>query len=270
MDIAGRNEVTQGQPNDVVDVQTVVVGGAEPAEVPATRGREQDAMGQIDTTRARWRAAIVAVAPAVLLAGFVYHPFLQHPTDPATIAAAAAADTTRWGIAHLAVAVGYGLAMLAFIAIRSYLREAGEERWSVTALPFIVMGSTLFAVLPGMEFAPLAAAETGADGQAIQAALIPWFVPILLTGGVSFAVGALGFGIAIARSGVMSRMATWLAVGALVVMAAARFVPVSAAPYVIAAAGILALWPLAYAMWTHPEARSAGLPRRLPPSRHAQ
>jgi hypothetical protein len=227
-------------------------------------------MGQIDTTRARWRAAIVAVAPAVLLAGFVYHPLLHHPTDPVTIAAAAAADTTRWGIAHLAVAVGYGLAILAFIAIRSYLREAGEESWSATALPFIVMGSTLFAVLPGMEFAPLAAAETGADGAAIQAALIPWFVPVLLTGGISFAVGALAFGMAIARSGVTTRPATWLVVVALVVMATARFAPLSAAPYVIAAAGILALWPLAYVMWTHPQARSAEPPRPLPASGHAQ
>jgi hypothetical protein len=75
---------------------------------------------------------------------------------------------------------------------------------------------------------------------------------------------------AIARSGVMSRLATWLVVAALVVMAAARFAPLSAAPYVIAAAGILALWPLAYVMWTYPQARSAELPRPMPASGHAQ
>jgi hypothetical protein len=209
-------------------------------------------MAQVDGTRARSRAAIVAIAPAVLLAGFAYHPFLDPPTDPATIAAEAAADTIRWGLAHLAIAVGYGLVVLAFIAIRSYLREAGEERWSGGALPFIVMGSTLFAVLTGMEFAPLAAAEAGADAQAAQAALIPWFVPILLAGGVSFALGALGFATGIAGSGIVSPLATRLVVGALVVMAAARFFPLSAAPYIIAVAGILALWPLAYAMWRHP------------------
>jgi hypothetical protein len=55
--------------------------------------------------------------------------------------------------------VASGLLVLAFLAIRSYLREAGEDRWNILALPFIVVGSTLFAVLPGMEFAPLAAAE---------------------------------------------------------------------------------------------------------------
>jgi hypothetical protein len=207
---------------------------------------------------ARFRAAIVAIAPAVLVAGFVYHPYIAPPTDPAAIATAAASDTTRWGLAHLAIGVGYGLAVLAFLAVRSYLREAGEERWSILALPFIVIGSTLFVVLTGMEIGLLAAAETGADVQAVQSALFPWFIPILLTGAVSFALGVLGFAMGIVRSRVLGPRLTRLVVGALVVMAAARFVPLSAAPYVIAAAAIVALWPLAYEMWKYPEpARSA-------------
>jgi hypothetical protein len=106
------------------------------------------------------------------------------PTDPAAIASAASSDTTRWGIAHLAIGVGYGLAVLAFLAIRSYLREAGEERWSSLALPFIVIGSTLL-----MEIGLLAAAEAGADVQAVQSALFPWFIPILLTGAITFGLG---------------------------------------------------------------------------------
>jgi hypothetical protein len=216
------------------------------------------------STRARFRAAIVAIAPAVLLAGFVYHPYLSPPTDPAEIAKAATSDTTRWGLAHLAISVGYGLIMLAFFAIRSYLREAEEERWSALALPFIVIGSTLFVVLTGMEIGLLAAAETGADVQAVQSALFPWFIPILLTGALSFAFGVLGFAKGIVRSWILSPRLTWLVVGALVVMAVARFVPLSAAPYVIAAAAIAALWPLAYEMWRHPEARPAGRPRSMP------
>ena len=206
------------------------------------------------TTRARLRAAIVAIAPAVLLGGFVYHPYISPPTDPAAIATAAASDTTRWGLAHLAISVGYGLVVLAFLAIRSYLSEAGEERWSILALPFVVMGSTLFVVLTGMEIGLMAAAETGADAQAVQSALFPWFLPILLIGALSFALGVLGFAMGIVRSRVLAPRLTWLVVGALVVMAIARFVPLSAAPYVIAAAGIAALWPLAYEMWKHREA----------------
>ena len=73
----------------------------------------------------------------MLLAGFAYHPYVANGTDEAALAAAVASDTTRWGLSHLAIGIGYALAALAFIAIRSYLREAGEERWSVVALPLI-------------------------------------------------------------------------------------------------------------------------------------
>src|SRR6185503_14673215 len=94
-------------------------------------------------TVARWRAAAVAIAPLVLLAGFVYHPFLPFLTNPHAAAEAGSADTVRWGIAHLLVGVGSGCMILAFLAIRSLLREAGEDRWSIRALPFIVLGSVL-------------------------------------------------------------------------------------------------------------------------------
>jgi hypothetical protein len=223
-------------------------------------------MAQTETTRARARAAIVAVAPVVLLAGFVSHPYIgMGPPNDAAVAAAVVSDTTRWGLSHLAVSVGSGLAVLAFLAIRSYLREAGEERWSALAVPFIVMGSTLYAVLPGLEFAPLAAAETGGDVRAAQAALLPWFVPVLATGAFTFALGIFGFARGIAYTGVLGRRLTWLVVGALAVMAAARLVPLGAVQfYVQGAAGIVALWPLAYEMWRHPEARPAGQPLPMP------
>jgi len=216
------------------------------------------------TTRARFRAAIVAIAPTVLLVAFVYHPYIADLTDKAAVAAALASDTTRWGLSHLTVGVGSGLAVLAFLAIRSYLREAGEERWSILALPFIVMGSTLFAFLPAMEIAMLAAAEVGADVQAVQTALDSWFLPIFLIATITFALGVLGFALGIVRSKVLGPRLTWLVVGAFVVMAAARFVPLGAALYVGGVATILALWPLAYEMWKHPEAQPAVGPRPMP------
>ena len=218
------------------------------------------------TTRARFGAAIVALAPAVMLAGLFAHPYIATLPDEAAIAEAVTADTTHWGLAHLTVGVASGLLVLAFLAIRSYLRDAGEERWSILALPFIVVGGTLFAVLPGMEFAPLAAAEAGGDVQAAHAALAPWFLPILMIGAITFAVGVFTFAKGIADSRVLSRRLTRLVVGALVVMAVARFVPVGAVQfYVQSAAGIVALWPLAYEMWKHPEtARPARQPRPMP------
>jgi nitric oxide reductase large subunit len=87
-----------------------------------------------------------------------------------------------------------------------------------------------------------------------------------LTAAVTFAIGVFAFAKGIADSRILSRRLTWLVVGALVVMAVARLVPVGAVQfYVQGAAGIVALWPLAYEMWKRPEAaRPAGQPRPMP------
>jgi hypothetical protein len=215
-------------------------------------------------TKARFRAAIVAVAPTVLLLGFVYHPYVAKPTDEAALAEAVASGTTRWGLSHLAIGIGYALAALAFIALRSHLREAGEDRWSVWALPFAAVGSALFPILTGMELALLAVAETGGDIEAAQTELVPWFIPVLLAGGICFTLGALGFAMGIVQSGVLSRQLTWLVAGAFVVMAAARFVPLGAAQIAIGVAGIAALWPLAFTMWKQPKARTVKPTQSVP------
>lgn len=216
------------------------------------------------TAVARLQAAVTALAPAVIAVGLLYHPDIGTPADPdflARLATAIAADPGRWALSHLAVGVGSGLLILAFLAIRSHLRAAGEERWSVLAIPFVVMGSVLFALLPAMEFAPLAAAEAGEDIQAVQAALLPRFAPIVRISAGVFALGALGFAAGVARCRLLSPALTWLAAGALLVMAAARFVPLVAAQlYIGPAAGIVALWPLAYGMWKRADARPAGEP----------
>src|SRR5919106_6264484 len=145
-----------------------------------------------EARRSSYEVIIVALAPAALLVALVTHPYLagRLPNEEA-IAEAVAADTTRWGLVHLAAAVASGLVILAFLAIRDYLRDAGDRRHSALGVPFIVIGSVLFAMLPGMEFAALAAAETGtlADIAAAQAAVGEWFVPVLAIGALSFAIG---------------------------------------------------------------------------------
>ena len=196
------------------------------------------------------RAATVAIAPTVVLAAWLYHPFIATPTDASDVAAEATADLTRWGLAHIILGAGYGLMILAFVALRSGLREAGEERWSGFALPFIVLGSLLFAMLTGMEFVPLAAAESGGDPEAAQTELRPWFVTILVISGVSFALGAIGFALAIARSKILNPPLSRVVVVALLVLAFGRFVPLGAAQIVLGLAGVAALWPIAYHMWT--------------------
>jgi len=207
-------------------------------------------------TRARdsIRAGVVAIAPAMLLASLSYHPYLpgRQPNLEA-LAEAVTSGPTRWGVVHLATGVASAILILAFLAIRARLHEAGENRWSVVALPFIVVGSTLYAMLPAMEFAPLAAIEAGGDVQAAQEALLPWFITLLVAGGITFAVGVLGFALGVSGSGLLSPGLTRLVVAALVVMALSRFVPLSAVQfYLHGVAGLAALLPLAYSMWQHP------------------
>lgn len=211
-------------------------------------------MAQTRTTRASLLAVAVVVAPVVLLASLLVHPYIGMGFPRAeVIAAAVVAHPTRWGFAHLAASMASGLVLLAFLAIRTYLREAGEQRFSAFGVPFIAFGSTLYAVLPGIELSPLMAAKTGGNVQEVQSELLRWFLPVLIIGAVSFAIGVVGFVKGIADSAVLSRQLTWLVVAALTVMAIARFVPLSAVQfYVHGVAGIVALWPLAYQMWTRP------------------
>jgi len=228
-------------------------------------------MASVDIGRNRWRTTVVVVAPVVLLAVFVAHPYLSGrlPND-AGVAEAVAAGPTRWGAVHLATTVASGLIILAFLAVRSYLREAGEDRFSALGVPFVVIGSTLFAVLPGMEFAPLAAAETGAtttEIEATQEALASWFLPVLVTGALAFAIGVFAFARAISIVTVGSRGVTRVVVAALIVMAVSRFVPLAAVQfYVQGVAVIVALWPLAYAMRTQAAPYTAGQSRPMPTS----
>jgi hypothetical protein len=102
-----------------------------------------------------------------------------------------------------------------------------------------------------MEFAPLAAFEAGSDAEAAQGALQPWFLPVLLIGAVTFALGVLSFAMGIAGLRILSPALTGLVVVALVVFAASRFVPLFAVQaYVQAAAALVSLWPLARRMWS--------------------
>ncbi len=209
-----------------------------------------------DTSRARSQAAIVAIAPAVLVASLVTHPFIPgRLPDSAAIAQAVAADTTRWGVVHLATGVASALLVLAFLAIRVYLREVAGDRHSAVGVPFIVVGSTLFAMLPAMEFAPLAAAETGADLAGIastQAALEGWFLPLLVLGGATFAIGVVAFIRGIIAADTLSAPLTAVVTVGLVAMAASRFVPLAAVQfYLQSAAALLAFWPLAGHLWAH-------------------
>lgn len=207
------------------------------------------------TVGRRAPAIAVAVAPLVLVAAFLAHPYIGlGPPDEAAVAEAAASSTFRWGIAHLMVGIASALLLVAFVGIRAYLREAGDQRWSARGLPLVIVGGTLYALLPGMEFAALAAVETGGDVRAAQAAVEPWFVPVILASGVAWALGVVGFAKGLSSIGPRARGLPGFVVVALAAMGVSRMVPLTAVQfYVHGAAALIALWPLAYVMWRQPK-----------------
>ncbi|ASU83041.1 hypothetical protein CDO52_09825 [Nocardiopsis gilva YIM 90087] len=209
-------------------------------------------------TRNWFRAAAMAIAPVVLLAAFLYHPFVSGgaPT-PEVVAEAAEADTTRWAAAHMLTLVAFALSALAFLALRGRLRDAGEERWSSWAFPLVIAGFVLLAGLPAIEMTIAGAIDTGVDTVALIEAVNPWFMTLLISGSVAFALGALAFAMGVVRGAIMSRDLTGLVAIALVVTALAMVAPPFWAFYVMAVAAIVVFWPVAWTTvraGTRPEA----------------
>jgi hypothetical protein len=201
-------------------------------------------------TASKGRAVLVASGPLALAGALLWHPPLPgRLPDSEAVAHAAAGDITRWGLSHLAAAVASAMIALAFIAVRGHLRQRGDHLLSAVGLGFVVAGSTLYAVLPGMELSVLAAHETGADLAATQDALEGWFVPVLIGGSLLFAVGTLLFAVAVVRSAATGRSRAVLIAAALVVFGLSRLVPIGVVQfYLQSAAALLALLPIAAEM----------------------
>jgi hypothetical protein len=143
----------------------------------------------------------------LLTAALLWHPPLPgRLPDSAGVAEAASGDIMRWGLSHVAAALASGAVAVAFVAVRGHLREHGDGSVSAVGLGLVMIGSTLFAMLPGMEFAVVAAHETGADLAETQTALESWFVPILIVGAVTFAFGTVLFAVALARAASFARV----------------------------------------------------------------
>ena len=220
-------------------------------------------MTNAETASSRgWRITALAVAPATLLVALFAHPFIEgRLPNQTSIAEEVVAGTTRWGVVHLAASLASALIAVAFLSVRRYLREAGEDRLSGLGIPLVIVGSTLYAVMPGMEFAALAAADTGAtiaEVAEVQGALGPWFMAVLIGSGLTFGLGAISFVGAITASKIASARITQVVSVALIVMALSRIVPLSVAQfYIHGLAAVVAMWPLAYVMRTNPVPSSA-------------
>jgi hypothetical protein len=231
----------------------------QPAAARPPQGYDAAPPRQVTWSRARRiaAAATVATAPVVLLAGIVYHPSIADLRDKEAVAAALTADVTRWSVAHLVVAVASPLVALAFLAVAAALRQRGEWRWSGRSVPFVVVGSTLFALLPATEITVLAATLSGADPVAVLLELDAWFRPLLLAGAAVFAVGAVCVARSVVAAAVLGRGMTMVVVTALIVAAASRFLPFTAALLAGAGALVVSLWPLVGPVAARPVPRAA-------------
>lgn len=198
---------------------------------------------------ARWvGAAVLVTAPAVMTAALCAHPYLARLPDAEAVASHVAADPDRWAVVHLLTNVGTALVAAAFVVLHGWLRAAGHARHSRWGLPLVVLGSVLYGFLPGLEFAPWGAVETGGDAVAVQTELRPWFVGTLAASAIAFLIGALAFARDVAVARPLPGALSLIVAAALTVLALARAVPLGAVQlYVQALAGVIALWPPALA-----------------------
>ncbi|WP_149359412.1 hypothetical protein [Lolliginicoccus suaedae] len=211
-------------------------------------------------------AAATAVAPIMLAGALLWHPPIPgRLPDSAAVAGHIAENPVVWGLAHIALAVASAFLIVAFAAIHGFLRDAGDRWLSAAGFSLIVLGSLGYALLPGMEFGPLAAHEAGADAGAVQDALMTWFTPVLLISGVAFVLGAAGFAAAIKRTGALGRTEGTIAALALMVFAASRIIPIGIVQfYAQPLAAAVALWLIASAMWASTATRQHRTSTRPP------
>lgn len=197
-------------------------------------------------------AGIIIIAPAVMFFSFVSHPHIGSPLDADFLdrfASAVMADPFRWGVVHYITAIGCGLMILAFLAIRNHFSERSgkTEPWFGTGLYFIIMGNLFYAFLPSMEMGAMVAAEIDADVAAFQGALMSWFAPTLLISALLFSIGVICFATGIIRAGLWNRRLNLIIATALVVTGLSRFAPLNEIQfYVQGVAGIVALWPIGW------------------------
>ena len=199
----------------------------------------------------KMHAALVAVAPVVLLIGVIVTPYVSDLTDTQEMADKFV-NTNRVAWGAIALALSMGLGFLAFFAIRLHLKEAGEALWSFVAVPLVVIGSMPFALQAGTYLAAVPVASSGGDVAAYLDDANSWVLPLAIVGVIMYALGLLAFAVSVRRSHLLSQQLTLLVVVALVVAALANFIPRGWAFYLTAIATIVAFWPLAYGIWGQP------------------
>jgi hypothetical protein len=200
-----------------------------------------------EATLGRVRAAIVAIAPLLLLIGFIYLPYVSDFTDEAKVAEAVGDNTARWAWAAIILTVALGLMQAAAVIVRMHLAEAGEHRWSQISVLLLLVGGALF-LASSADLGYVYVEGSGQDIAAYTEASTDW-VGLRLVASVIFGLGFLSLAMAVYKSGDLPKQHTWAVVIGLVVLTTMLFVPMGWALYVAGVAAIVGMWPLAYHLW---------------------
>lgn len=191
-------------------------------------------------------AAVLFVAPAVLLAGALAHPFVGDYTHTIVVADAVRAAPGQWAVAHLLLAIGLGLMPLVVLVIRQEFRSAGEQRWSGIGLPLLIVGGTLMATIVGTEITLAAVVDSGGDVLAVREADEALTLPVFLGGVLLFVLGWLSFAMAFYRARILPTALNWWAIVALVAVAITFFIPQTLGTYGFGLAILVVSWLVGY------------------------
>ena len=201
-----------------------------------------------ERTRTWAGAAVLFIAPAVLLAGILAHPFVRDYTDTSVVAEAVSVAPGQWAVSHLTLAIGLGLVSLAVLAIRHEFRSAGEQRWSAIGVPLLIVGATLLGAIVGTEITLSAVIDTGGDVLAVREATEMLTLPLFLAGVLLFGLGWLSFAMAFYHARILPSALNRWAIVALVAIPIAFFVPQTSGTYAYGLAILMVSWLVGYRM----------------------
>jgi hypothetical protein len=111
----------------------------------------------------RLRVAILFVAPIVLLAGILVHPYVGTYLEMHVVADAVTRAPEMWVASHLIIPVGMSLVLLGVVVIRGEFHRSGEDRWSLFAVPLLYVGGAVWAAIAALEITYGAVAHSGGD-----------------------------------------------------------------------------------------------------------
>jgi hypothetical protein len=200
-------------------------------------------------TEGRLRVFAVAVAPVVLLAGFLIRPYLSNPRDPAVNAAAVLAGPTRWISAHIVIMFGLALIVLSILAIRFWLDSRGEQEWSFVSVILVTTGAVGLVFLVGQDgLGGWAVVDSGGDAEAFFASARTFEGPMFAIAATLLGLGLAALAVAVVRSRALSRIGTVLVIAGVAVAVSVPLLPVGWAVYALSIAAGVASWPLAWRM----------------------